>query len=188
MLFRSKENIEYTVNVIKPFYINYYLNDPLIQNKIKQYQCNENKYYLELDSILKSSNKRFFLHAWSNNYHAPELEFRIRKYYPYLVKKDIHFNSGIFVFSKNKIGEIKINKLLFEEKNDFENNYWNVDGALLKKSQDAISGNQVSIVDSLHEYGVTYTNSLNQIKLESIWEDAKNIRTLLNQEVRHEEI
>lgn len=30
--------------------------------------------------------------------------------------------------------------------------------------------------------------SLNQIKLESIWEDAKNIRTLLNQEVRHEEI
>ena len=162
----GKENIEYTVNVIKPFYINYYLNDPLIQNKIKQYQCNENKYYLELDSILKSSNKRFFLHAWSNNYHAPELEFRIRKYYPYLVKKDIHFNSGIFVFSKNKIGEIKTNKLLFEEKNDFENNYWNVDGALLKKSQDAISGNQVSIVDSLHEYGVTYTNSLNQIKLE----------------------
>ena len=30
--------------------------------------------------------------------------------------------------------------------------------------------------------------SLNQVKLESIWEDAKNIRTLLNQEVRHEEI
>jgi hypothetical protein len=29
--------------------------------------------------------------------------------------------------------------------------------------------------------------SLNQIKLESIWEDAKSIRTLLNQEVRHEE-
>ncbi len=30
--------------------------------------------------------------------------------------------------------------------------------------------------------------SLNQIKLESIWKDAVNIRTLLNQEVRHEEI
>jgi hypothetical protein len=30
--------------------------------------------------------------------------------------------------------------------------------------------------------------SLNQIKLESIWNDASNIRTLLNQEVRHEEI
>jgi hypothetical protein len=30
--------------------------------------------------------------------------------------------------------------------------------------------------------------SLNQIKLESIWSDAKYIRTLLNQEVRHEEI
>lgn len=29
--------------------------------------------------------------------------------------------------------------------------------------------------------------SLNQIRLESIWEDAKSIRTLLNQEVRHEE-
>jgi hypothetical protein len=30
--------------------------------------------------------------------------------------------------------------------------------------------------------------SLNQIKFESIWEDAKHIRTLLNQEVRHEEV
>ena len=30
--------------------------------------------------------------------------------------------------------------------------------------------------------------SLNQIKLESIWNDTKYIRTLLNQEVRHEEI
>ena len=161
----GEKNIEYTVNVIKPYYFNYYFEDDNLKSNFVQYRCNDNSTYLELDSILKCSSKKYFLHAWSNNYHAPELEFRIRKYFPFLIKQDIHFNSGIYLFSKNAPGEKDISNVLFEEKNDFEKNYWNLDDKLFKSSSNAISGKNVSIVDSKLEYGATYTNSLQQIKL-----------------------
>jgi hypothetical protein len=161
----GEKNIEYTVNVIKPYYFNYYFDKDDIKPNFVQYRCNDNTTYKELDSILRSSTKKYFLHAWSNNYHAPELEFRIRKYFPYLIKQDLHFNSGIYLFSKNASGAKDISNVLFEEKNDFEKNYWNLDAKLFKSSSDAISGKNVSIVDSALEYGATYTNSLQQIKL-----------------------
>jgi hypothetical protein len=161
----GEKNIEYTVNVIKPFYFNYYFEDDNLKSNFVQYRCNDNSTYNELDSILKNSSKKYFLHAWSNNYHAPELEFRIRKYFPYLIKQDIHFNSGIYLFSKELSTEKNISNVIFEEKNDFEKNYWNLDEKLFKLSEDAISGRRVSIVDSSLEYGATYTNSLQQIKL-----------------------
>lgn len=162
----GEKNIEYTVNVIKPFYFNYYFNHDTLKSNFVQYRCNDNSTYMELDSILKGSSKKYFLHAWSNNYHAPELEYRIRKYFPYLIKQNIHFNSGIYLFSKKASNEKEISNVLFEEKNDFEKNYWNLDEKLFKPSTDAVSGEHVSIVDSTLEYGATYTNSLQQIKLD----------------------
>lgn len=162
----GEKNIEYTVNVIKPFYFNYYFKHDVLKSNFVQYRCNDNLTYTELDSILKHSTKKYFLHAWSNNYHAPELEYRIRKYFPYLIKKDIHFNSGIYLFSKKASNEKVISNVLFEEKNDFEKNYWNLDQKLFKSSANALSGVYVSIVDSTLEYGATYTNSLQQIKLD----------------------
>jgi len=162
----GEKNIEYTVNVIKPNYFNYYFENDKLKSNFIQYRCNDNSTYLELDSILKQPTKKYFLHAWSNNYHAPELEYRIRKYFPYLIKQDIHFNSGIYLFSKQASNEKEIATVLFEEKNDFEKNYWNLDEKLFKSSTDAISGEHVSIVDSTLEYGATYTNSLQQIKLD----------------------
>ena len=162
----GEKNIEYTVNVIKPFYFNYYFQNDKLKSNFVQYRCNDNSTYLELDSILKNSTKKYFLHAWSNNYHAPELEYRIRKYFPYLIKQDIHFNSGVYLFSKQASNEKGTANVLFEDKNDFEKNYWNLDEKLFKSSTDAISGEHVSIVDSTLEYGATYTNSLQQIKLD----------------------
>jgi hypothetical protein len=161
----GEKDIEFTVNVIKPYYFNYYFDKDDIKPNFVQYRCNDNTTYKELDSILRCSTKKYFLHAWSNNYHAPELEFRIRKYYPYLIKQDLHFNSGIYFFSKEKSIEKNISTILFEERNDFEKNYWNLDEKLFKTTSDAISGKNVSIVDSILEYGATYTNSLQQIKL-----------------------
>ncbi len=159
------KNIDYTVNVIKPYYINYYLSHSQIKIPFLQYSCNNDQAYLALDSILKKSNKKYFLHAWSNNYHAPELEFRIRKLFPYLIESDIHFNSGIYLFSKDSSHQLIPKNILFEEKNDFEKNYWNSDDGLFANSSDALSGKMVSVIDSAHEYGITYTNSLDQIHL-----------------------
>lgn len=53
-----------------------------------------------------------------------------------------------------------------------------------------IGNNFEEVRDSLINNSVLFykDKSLNQIRLEAIWNDTKNIRTLLNQEVRHEEI
>jgi len=178
----GENNIEYTVNVIKPYYFNYYFGNDELKSKFVQYRCNDNSTYQELDSILQSSTKKYFLHAWSNNYHAPELEFRIRKYFPYLIKQDIHFNSGIYLFSKEMSDGNNILNVIFEEKNDFEKNYWNLDDKLFKLSDDAMSGRRVSIVDSSLEYGATYTNSLQQIRL------AKNKSLVVELKVKSEQL
>ncbi|MFN5345725.1 MAG: glycosyltransferase family 39 protein [Bacteroidota bacterium] len=178
----GENNIEYTANVIKPYYFNYYFVDDALKSKFVQYRCNDNSTYQEVDSILQSSTKKYFLHAWSNNYHAPELEFRIRKYFPYLIKQDIHFNSGIYLFAKEMSDDKNISNVIFEEKNDFEKNYWNLDEKLFRLSDDAISESRVSIVDSSLEYGATYTNSLQQIRL------AKNKSLVVELKVKSEKL
>jgi hypothetical protein len=78
-------------------------------------------------------------------------------------------------------GNIILN-VIFEEKNDFEKNYWNLDDKLFKLSDDAMSGRRVSIVDSSLEYGATYTNSLQQIRL------AKNKSLVVELKVKSEQL
>lgn len=56
----GEKNIEYTVNVIKPFYFNYYFKHDVLKSNFVQYRCNDNLTYTELDSILKHSTKNIF--------------------------------------------------------------------------------------------------------------------------------
>lgn len=162
----GRDNIDYTVNVIKPYYFDHYANAQKNKVEFLQYRCNQSSDYREFDSLLSVSSKPFFLHAWSNNYHAPELELRIKKYFPFVAERDTHFNAGLVLYSKKDLGNVVYNpEVVYDETNDFEKDLWGVDHKMLKESSEAFSGKMISWVDSTMEYSATFQARTDNIGL-----------------------
>jgi hypothetical protein len=162
----GKENIDYTVNVIKPYYFDHYANAQKNKVSFLQYRCNQSSDYRQLDSLLSISNKPFFLHAWSNNYHAPELELRIKKYFPFVAERDTHFNAGLVLYTKKDLKNNVYNpEVVYNKTNDFEKEMWGIDRKMMKESTTAYSGKTISFVDSTLEYSATFQAKVDNIGL-----------------------
>ncbi len=162
----GKENIDYTINVIKPYYFDHYANARKNKINFLQYRCNQSSDYRELDSLLSISGKSFFLHAWVNNYHAPEIELRIKKYFPFVAERDTHFNAGLVLYSKKDFKNNVYNpQIVYDETNDFEKDMWGIDRKLIKESSNAFSGKWITSVDSNLEYSATYQAKVDNIGL-----------------------
>lgn len=162
----GKENIDYTVNVIKPYYFDHYASTQKNKVEFLQYRCNQSSDYRALDSLLAISNKPFFLHAWSNNYHAPELELRIKKYFPFVAERDTHFNAGLVLYSKKDLKNNVYNpEVVYDETNDFEKDMWGIDRKMIKESPNAFSGKMITYLDSTLEYSATYQAKVDNIGL-----------------------
>ncbi len=157
----GSENILNTMNVISPFYIDYYLNKSNVN--IDMYRCEVNTDFNTLNRILSNSNKNYFLFGWANTFHAPEIDFIVRKYYPYLVEVDSFFNSGLTLYSKinNKERSFK-STLLFSEKNSFEIPKWNND-SILRNGEVAHDGLYSSRFNENFEYGSTFSKKISDI-------------------------
>ena len=95
-------------------------------------------------------------------------KFQINKNFDsdFIIMRSKNTNNSEFL-----VEDIQKNKYCHVSFWDIKNNFEEVRGRLI---------NNIGIFSK--------DKSLNQIKLESIWDDTKNIRTLLNQEERHEEI
>ena len=114
------------------------------------------------------------LNIWEDSYAIVISNvFCMRKF-----KMNFNFDSD-FIIIRSK--EQKNHEFLVEniEKNKYcHASFWNV-GNNFEEVRDRLINNIGLFCGD---------KSLNQIKLESIWNDAKNIRTLINQEARHEAI
>ena len=114
-----------TVNVIHPNYIRYYTGSDADSIPFSQYICNKPAHWVELSRIVDTSKSKFFLHAWSNNYHAPETEMIIRGRYPFAVQRDTFFNAGVVVFAMDSSqGVLPSPSISFRIANGFEDLKW----------------------------------------------------------------
>lgn len=162
------DNIELTTNVIHKEYIEYYLDQFGLPLKYSMYQTTSPESFILLDSILSNSNKNYFLHSWSNTFHAPELETRIRKYFPFVEARELHYNSGLVVYSKLKSSNANNDlPVLFEEKNNFDKPRWSNDDNLTRCEVLELDTNYFSIVDSTIEYGTTFSSSIKNMGLQT---------------------
>jgi hypothetical protein len=162
------ENIELTTNVIHKEYIEYYLNQLEIPVEYVMYQTTSPESFITIDSIMSNSKKKYFLHSWSNTYHAPEIEERIKRFFPYVVARDKHYNSGLVVYSKSKIDKSDFEiPISFEEKNSFEKSRWSNDEKLTKQEVNNLNTNYFSYVDSTIEYSTTFVTSAKNMALQT---------------------
>lgn len=143
------------VNVIHPDYIHYYSNRNTPVLKFAQYICNKPDDIIALRDLAAASKATTLVHSWCNNYHAPELEWMLREYFPYMVQSDTFFNAGVVVFSKDSTAKrIKEPIPLYRFNRDFENISWDNDSLL--KTQERSSGGRFSLLMTANnEFGPT---------------------------------
>jgi hypothetical protein len=97
----GKDKSDITVNVINPWYIRYYTDRLDTSLHFLQYIANKPEQWERFRQIVDSSNAENFIHAWCNNYHAPELDMITREKFPYLIASDTFFNAGVRVYSRS---------------------------------------------------------------------------------------
>lgn len=147
------EKVDATVNVIHPDYIHYYSEKLTPRVDYLQYLCNRPDHFLELKKLVETSGAGVFIHAWSNNYHAPETEMIIQEEFPFLIEKDSFFNAGVLVYTKDSLlKRVAEPTVLYEVKSGFEDNVWTSD-SLSKTDSISFSGAYAMIVNETREYG-----------------------------------
>jgi uncharacterized membrane protein len=118
----NADSTDATVNVIHPGYIEYYTGNEV---NFLQSRCNSPEDYMDLQRIVDSSNATYFLHAWANNYHAPETEWIIQEKFPYCIRRDTLFNAGLIVYTRDStLKRVTSPPVAFEERNGFEALKW----------------------------------------------------------------
>jgi hypothetical protein len=100
----GKDNIAHTINVNRPFYIQYYLPKDKDSTHFYMYSYEDRQGLLRYKEILDTCSKKYFLFAWTNRYSYPEINEIIKQKYPYLVATEEHFNAAIYLYSKEKDG------------------------------------------------------------------------------------
>ena len=178
----EKENITHTINVINPYYSDYYSKKLNQESKFVQYSSSQPKEIIQLDSIVQHSPSKYFLHAWSNTYDPPEAEQIIARKYPVMIEKINYFNSGITLFADESMKSAgKMIKPLFEMKHDFEKLRWNND-SMFRTTTKVHSGNFAAHLDKEHEFSPTFQSTLSDINFKkgcvidvSVWINATKI-------------
>jgi hypothetical protein len=146
----GKDSVERTINVIAPFYIHYYLDPVSPGMNFSLYKCTSAQELRMLDSLVQHTDADYFLHAWSNLWHAPETEQIIRDKFPYLTAKDSFFNAGILLFSRDGT-KLQLPEFSVDTMNTFETVLWNND-AQFRSEDSAFSGRHVMRLRPANEY------------------------------------
>ena len=153
--FASSGSVMNAVNVIHPDYIHYYSdrNNPVIA--FSQYICNKPVNIIALRDMAAASDATTLVHGWCNNYHAPELDWILRDYFPYLVESDTFYNAGVMVFSKDS-SRVRVAESMpgFRFFRDFESEPWENDSAL-KTTDRVYHGMHALLLNPSVEYGPT---------------------------------
>lgn len=149
----GKDQVPCVVNAINTDYLRYYFRqlnfDPwLVADKV-----NSGKRFSSLANILDTLQTDYFAFTWSNCENIFEVNKLIQDKYPYLVEKNIYFNSGTYLYSrKNSSGEIST---IFQTCCDFDSVA--CVGSDLKLTETyKYSGKKSAIIDSSAPYALTY--------------------------------
>lgn len=154
-LYSDKGEVLNAVNVIHPDYIHYYSDRLQPQLKFSQYICNKPDDIIALRNLAATTSANTLVHGWCNNYHAPELEWMLREYFPYLLQSDTFFNAGVMVFSKIQPDkQLSVASADFKFFNDFDGKPWEND-SLFKSDDQSFSGKFSLLMRPEQEYGPT---------------------------------
>jgi hypothetical protein len=145
-----------TVNVIVPYYVEYYLDRYDTNIKYSTYSTSAPEQLARLRQIVDSTDTEYFIHGWSNTWNPYETWEIIKEKYPVVVENHQYFNSGIALFKKGPP-----RKPLHELCNDFEQfySYWPVDTTKIIRGH----SDKFMRLDSLTEFGGGITTTSGEL-------------------------
>jgi hypothetical protein len=157
----GENRITQTINIVNPFYINFYFNKMNAEVKFSEYSFfNDGSGFQKMDSILKLAKTDFFIHAWSNVFDPYEIHEQIKNRYPKYYEKK-YFNSNFRVYYKAP--NVK-RSLVFHSENTFDKNdkFWSGNENTIQKDlMDTL--NKLCIVDSNNPYSPNFNAKVKDV-------------------------
>ena len=158
----GQENIDFTMNIVNPYYLDYYLRFKKLD---VNFATTSNKGFIQLiefREIVKNSNKKYFLYTWTNSDNPLEILPIIKEKFPCLIERKFMFNSEFYLFSKQNNCKDTIQKLRFISVNNFENQlpYWTFNKNLLANNESERKG---QLLKKENEYSSAFEAPLNEI-------------------------
>ncbi len=118
----GKKNVDVVYNVDGPFMIEYNyqrLNKKAIN--VLSTSNNGGNDLLELKNMVQNSNASFFVYGWSTKYSPLEILPIIKEKFPYLIRKELWYNSAIYCFAKSKnAGTVIESDVMFHTINELD--------------------------------------------------------------------
>lgn len=157
----GSNHIIQTINIVNPFYIEFYLKKMNSDLKFIDYEFkNDGSGYRKMDSLVSIAKTPFFIHAWTNVYDPYELHELIKtKYHCYYEKN--YFNSNFRVYYKCKKQNINP---LFNSTNTFDKatNEWSGNENTIQKDLgDTL--NKICVVDINNSYSPNFNAKVKDV-------------------------
>ena len=149
----GKEQVPCVVNAINTDYMRYYFRQLNFDPWLAAEKVNSGEKFSTLANILDTIQSDYFAFTWSNCENIFEVNKLIQDKYPYLVEKEIYFNSAAYLYSrKNGSGE---SSTIFQSCCDFDS--MDCVGSVLKTTGEfKFSGTKSAHIDSSDMYAFTF--------------------------------
>jgi hypothetical protein len=162
------DKVTTTLVANNPWYVNFYLEDLSGEVNFAQSDNRGGEDIKALIDILRKSKTPYFIHAWTKPEPA-ELHDIILNYYPYIIEDhDFDRLAAATLYGKKCFtGICKEEKPIHTALNDFEgDDFWGYDKSLLMRDSRK-GGNESLVMDSVHEFGPTFSRKISELGLEA---------------------
>lgn len=167
------DKITRIINVVDPYYINYYIKKLNANCDYSMYSNNGTTDMLKLKTLINKSETPYFIYGWEGNNPA-SVEDMIMEKYPFLITfVDFGFAKNA-IYAKDSVeGFFSYDKPERTFTNSFEgSDLWNSDTTMLAKNF-AKDGTRCLMFDDKHEFGASFSK-----KISDIFHGQKNIRKI----------
>jgi hypothetical protein len=156
-------NVTRAINITDSTYINYYLSRLNNHNSFVFYHNAGREDLKKVVKVVQDAKTNYFMYAWSNSDCPPEINQIIQNRFPYLIEKQLYFNSEYYLYSRVKSDSAREIKSLTYS---FFQNYESLPpefSSPISTSIDSLNGhfiNKYEVMTNKIEYSSTFTKPL----------------------------
>jgi uncharacterized membrane protein len=161
-------NITHTMNIVNPFYLDYYLNPQQHPNHFVMWQNKGREELSAFKKIVENSSTDYFLYCWTNSDNPQELHEIIKERYPFLIERNWWFNSEFYLYARHQEQNYDLDTIHFYTRQDYESEHpaW----SLVYERLDSVNyrfGKHCEWLAPGFNYSSTYSNIVQNVVTET---------------------
>lgn len=173
-------NITRAINVTDSSYIGYYLTKLNNYSPFIFYHNSGREQLAEAIKAVDSAKTDYFVYCWTNSDCPPEINSIVQHRYPYLIERNLYFNSEYYLYSRafsDSSKQINNYKNVFIQDYEDKNAHFSNPAKLGFDSVSENVNNTYEVLNESIEYSSTFSKALNAITDNS--SDILHVRVLL---------